>query len=180
MTHPCTLVLAEALHPNGSSASFWACDLDPADITDNTGFTVELEGLNVSSVNDNNYGQPIESGHTRFYADGISLDLPGKARIPKHATLQFDHHHDRDRRRRRLAVTLGRKEILVIRVQAPDSEPTATEAYVSDKVFGTSGDKVNLKTQYAACSMNQLLMNPANKTTTSNVLIENGVVSVLE
>ena len=61
--------------------------------------------------------------------------------------------------RRRL--TTGTKTVLVVRVVANDSSTTASADQLSDSVFGTNGDLVNLKTQYAACSHNQLQFQPA-------------------
>jgi len=59
--------------------------------------------------------------------------------------------------RRRLRT--GTYKVLVLRGVALDSE--ALEADVlSDKIFGTSGDFVNLKSQYKACSYGQLNFEP--------------------
>ena len=68
--------------------------------------------------------------------------------------------------RRRL--TTGTKTVLVVRVVANDSSTTASADQLSDSVFGTNGDLVNLKTQYAACSHNQLLFQPATGTGIAN------------
>jgi len=68
--------------------------------------------------------------------------------------------------RRRL--TTGTKTVLVVRVVATDSSTTASAAQLSDSVFGTNGDLVNLKTQYAACSHNQLQFQPATGTGITN------------
>jgi len=75
---------------------------------------------------------------------------------------------------RNLAVVTGNKTVLVVRVIGPDSTtPTFNMGNLSNYVFGTSGDQVNLKKQYAACSYNRLVFNPA---THANVV--NGVVEV--
>jgi hypothetical protein len=68
--------------------------------------------------------------------------------------------------RRRL--TTGTKTVLVVRVVANDSSTTASADQLSDSVFGTNGDLVNLKTQYAACSHNQLQFQPATGTGITN------------
>jgi hypothetical protein len=62
---------------------------------------------------------------------------------------------------RRSLQAVGTRTVLVVRVIAPDAATTATMAQLSDDVFGTSGDPANLKSQYAACSYNQLVFNPA-------------------
>lgn len=57
---------------------------------------------------------------------------------------------------RRLVTTIGTKTILAVRVVTTDSAPSYPEWHLSDSIFGTSGDLVNLKSQYSACSANQL------------------------
>lgn len=57
--------------------------------------------------------------------------------------------------RRRMATVT--KRVLVLRVVAADAETTGSEADLSDDIFGTGGDPVNLKSQYAKCSYNQLI-----------------------
>jgi len=54
------------------------------------------------------------------------------------------------------------RTVLAIRVVANDSATTASEATISDEVFGTSGDDVNLRTQMARCSLNQVDFAPAS------------------
>jgi len=53
------------------------------------------------------------------------------------------------------------KTVLVVRVIATDGATTATEAELSDSVFGTDGDPVNLKSQYEACSHDKMKILPA-------------------
>ena len=57
--------------------------------------------------------------------------------------------------------SFGTKTILVVRVIASDAQTTATEAQLSDAIFGTHGDPVNLKSQYLKCSHQQLNFIPA-------------------
>lgn len=61
---------------------------------------------------------------------------------------------------RRLAET-GNKTVLVVRVVAADGSTSFSTSELSDAVFGTDGDLVNLKSQYAACSYDQFNFNPA-------------------
>ena len=51
-------------------------------------------------------------------------------------------------------------DILVVRVVAADAAPSQSTAQISDSVFGTNGDSVNLRSQYSACSQGQLTMLP--------------------
>ncbi len=62
-----------------------------------------------------------------------------------------------------LAVTEGLNErtALVVHVTANDFSTTASPSSLGDSVFGTSGDPVNLASQYTACSYSQLNFMPA-------------------
>jgi len=55
----------------------------------------------------------------------------------------------------------GSRTVLVVRVIAADKNTTASETQLSDSVFGTSGDSLNLKSWYNQCSYNQLNFIPA-------------------
>ena len=51
----------------------------------------------------------------------------------------------------------GAKPILVVRVTDSDGKVHPdTPAIISDKIFGTSGDSLNAKSQFAACSFGKL------------------------
>lgn len=71
---------------------------------------------------------------------------------------------------RRLAATFGRKEVLVLR----ESRSAYSEAVMSDEIFGTYGDLINLTSQYAACSYSQLTFSKW----TGNDLVNEGVLTV--
>ena len=55
---------------------------------------------------------------------------------------------------------IGTESILVVRVIASNANTTLSEQELSDNIFGTGNDAVNLKSQYAACSHDQLLIEP--------------------
>lgn len=60
-----------------------------------------------------------------------------------------------------------------------DAETTNDEAFISDSVFGTSGDPVNLRSQYQACSYNQLTFSPvADNTNFNGRQSDKGVITV--
>ena len=75
--------------------------------------------------------------------------------------------------RRNLAVVTGDKSVLVVRVIASDDTTTASVSQLSDGVFGTAGDPVNLKSQFYECSREQLNIIPAVRSG-----ITNGVTTV--
>jgi hypothetical protein len=69
----------------------------------------------------------------------------------------------------------GTKRVLVIRAVAADRATTASESMLSDDIFGTNGDPVNLKSQYNQCSDGKLVFQPL----TSNTLVgSDGVYTV--
>ena len=57
-------------------------------------------------------------------------------------------------------LSTGRQTVIVIRIVAVDAATTATEAQLSDDIFGTSGDVLNLKSGYNKCSYGQLQLEP--------------------
>jgi hypothetical protein len=67
------------------------------------------------------------------------------------------------------------KRVLVIRAVAADSSTTASESTLSDDIFGTLGDAVNLKSQYSSCSNGKLLFEPL---TTNSLVGTDGVYTV--
>ena len=73
--------------------------------------------------------------------------------------------------RRRLKI--GSHSVLALRVVAADASTTSSEDVIRNEIFGTNGDVVNLKSQYAACSYNQTYFYP----TTDN-RVNNGVYTV--
>lgn len=96
--------------------------------------------------------------------DGVIIVPPGK---------EIKIMKGRNHRRRQLAVTTGAKTVLAVRVEASDASTTSSEADISDNILGTSGDPVNLASQYAECSHNALTF---SATTRNNII--NGVTTV--
>lgn len=63
---------------------------------------------------------------------------------------------DKNQGHRNLATTTGAKNVLAVRGIASDAQITSTEDELSDSVFGTFGNAVNLKSQMEDCSYDQL------------------------
>lgn len=83
------------------------------------------------------------------------------------------------------ALQSGTRTVLVVRVMLNDGQYNfADQTGLSNDVFGNGVDTVNLKSQYAACSANQLIFNKSpNRSMTSNpndgtTAINNGVVDI--
>jgi hypothetical protein len=71
--------------------------------------------------------------------------------------------------------TVGTKTVLILRVDAQDSRTSASEAELADDVFGSSGDQLNLKSQYSACSGGKLTFGPLK---TNSIVGTDGVYTV--
>jgi hypothetical protein len=67
----------------------------------------------------------------------------------------------------------GTKRLLVVRIIARDSVTSMSSDQISDKVFGTSGDPANVKSQYSSCSFKQFNFVPA-----VNQGVVNGVLEI--
>jgi hypothetical protein len=83
------------------------------------------------------------------------------------------------------ALQTGTRTVLVVRVMLNDGQYNfADQTGLSNDVFGNGVDTVNLKSQYAACSANQLIFDKSpNRSMTSNpndgtTTISNGVVDI--
>lgn len=81
------------------------------------------------------------------------------------------------RQLRKLAIT-GSKTVLVVRIKARDATTTSSENQLADDIFGINGDKVNMKSQYKACSYDKFEVNPAEDRTGATTSIQNGVVTL--
>ncbi len=116
----------------------------------------------------------IESGLSTFTAEGAVI-FDGKLQIPQGASIYLrsvDDYMDesgegdnmrwrrlQSQRQRRLH-PLGRKRLLVVRADANDESTSADVSELSNEIFGTSGDRVTLKSQYRKCSHGKLTFEP--------------------
>lgn len=96
----------------------------------------------------------LHSGVTEIDTNGATFDDNGNLVLPHGGPPGLVNKPNRALRK--LAVTTGDRSVLVVRVVATDGATTSNEATLSNKVFGTSGDPVNLKSQTLACSKDKL------------------------
>jgi len=165
---PCTLFF-EARDNLEKDEFKWRCRMKGQDAT-NSGVllggyraNVDIQGIEYVLA-----AKPdIVSGETLLYAEGAMIE--NHLLVITHDTeLKFDTQHAiGSEGRRRLATSTGNKDVLVVRVVTTDAQPTATTAQMSDAIFGTGGDPVNLKSQYEGCSANQITITPATGTGTA-------------
>jgi hypothetical protein len=107
--------------------------------------------------------------------DSVSQEIV----LPPSAALGYDNSNDslRFHGNRKLAIQ-GTRSVLVVNVAASNAKTSFSEAALSDSVFGTFGDPVNLRSQYAACSHGKLVINPATSRNGRSANIRNGVVTI--
>ncbi len=165
-TEPCVL-LFKAMHmENGNKIEEVDC-FDPSLGTYSHIANRQVEGEILKKFKDGE----LTSGISTIMQEGAYFNHDERDLvINENKDLDFGGKYDQSRRK--LAVT-GTKTMLALRVIAPDSSTSSSEALISDSWYGTNGDPVNLKSQYAACSYDQLIMNPAE---TNEVF--NGVYTV--
>jgi hypothetical protein len=157
-TEPCLLMLKKTLMEDRSEIEEVDC-YDPS-----TEQFVHISGS--SQLLKEFHDGVITSGTSTLMQKGAYFDDDeGSLILPDLANVQYG---DDPEARRKLAVTTGTKEMLAVRVIASDASTTSSESAISDAWFGTSGDAVNFKSQFEACSYNKLQIDPANTNGVSN------------
>eukprot|EP00977_Amphora_coffeiformis_P014828 scaffold4226_cov180-Amphora_coffeaeformis.AAC.13 len=73
---------------------------------------------------------------------------------------------------------VGTKRVLVVRVVAPNAQPSVDVDKLSDSAFGTFGDQVNLQSQYGACSRGKLTFESATGQGIVNGVLEVSISSL--
>ena len=116
----------------------------------------------------------IISGESTLMLDGAYFDEEnGSLVIGDLNNAQYGVLVVPEARRRKLATVVGVKEMLAVRIVAPDASTTSSESEIGDSWFGTNGDVVNFKSQYEACSYGKLTINAFN-----NAQVSNGATTV--
>jgi hypothetical protein len=165
----------------------WKCEVQGADV-DSFGLSiVDIEGLDAEDV----LGDQVISGVTTLRARGAEF-ANGRLNIPSGSQTVFGRAAPRGpvnnngngnkvfsnngTGHRGLAITSGgvTKTVLVIRVKGGGASTTSNMATLSDNIFGTSGDSINLKSRYNECSYGDLKMEPFVGTTSKGVVIPAG------
>mmetsp|Transcript_5266 Transcript_5266/g.11101 ORF Transcript_5266/g.11101 Transcript_5266/m.11101 type:complete len:542 (+) Transcript_5266:55-1680(+) len=116
---------------------------------------------------------PLLSGTATFFSASAIIDWENN-------TISLDQD-DRETyiisnldQRSQVTQSIGIRSAIVVRVTTNDATTTSDGDQLSNKVFGTFGDKVNMSSQYKACSYGKQLIQPAPDTS----VISNGVVEV--
>jgi len=153
---------------DGVSDMRFECEMDAQDMGGVGGLVRELSGspAQLSQLQDLINKGIIKAGESVLeHSAGLPFD-DMTVFVPPGLSIAASVRNNPNRRR--LAVVTGKKPILVIKVR--DSNGLArveSPAVISDDVFGTSGDPVNLKSQMSACSFGQLNITAGNPPTNS-------------
>ena len=156
-------------------------DIETEDIEceDGDGIYV-LDGLN--NADKDNIIEKIKNG---VYTSGRDiLKVPGSKVMKGKLEIGNNGVHVEKRANggRRMAVTTGQKETLALWVQAADAStsttPRGSTGSISDEIFGTHGDNVNLRSQYNSCSFDQVDFFPATGASTNGPVVSEGVFDV--
>jgi hypothetical protein len=157
----------------------YVCVPDAADEGGTSGIVYELNGLSDEFLR-SNHGD-LSSGRSYIRVPGGRRDSKtSKLHVPPGAAVSMSSRKGGKNLRSSLRASrkmnvkkIGTSSVLILRVQTIDASVTSSSTALSNSVFGGGGDQVNLKSQYAECSNNQLIFNPAEGS-----LITNGVAEI--
>jgi len=167
-------------HEDGHDESYMSCETT-------TGKSYRIEGVDKATMK-SKWFDIINGDIDVDFPNGTMMDESiASIKLPPGQMMQFKKKFKKKfknklkpwKNRRQLAIT-GTKTVLVVRVIASDSAPTASINRLSDSVFGNNADGdgsdlVNLRSQYKACSYDQLNFIEADQRTGNSVNIVNGM-----
>jgi hypothetical protein len=202
----CILVQQAKDFRDGSDKTEWECELQGADRKRGEGRFVKVEGLSDSQLE----RSEAKSGRTSVQVEN-ALVTEGKLLIPAGAQPEFasvqprgpknNHKNGKegnsgateeatdvgnstndnvfDYRRELLS---GDRTVLAIRVTANDKKTSFSQKRLSNKIFGSRGDAINLSERFDTCSYGQVTMSPYSGTTFKGTTIPDtarvGVVTI--
>ena len=188
-TTECILVKLDMRFIDGTTLERWECELMGDDAINAGARFVELEGVEPGHLAE------VTSGTNTLFVNGATI-ANGKLVVPYGAKMQFGTIEPRGpaaqkelqarenaesystNQGRMLLPLVNQKLVLAVRIVALDSVTTASVDTISDKVFGTFGDSVNLSERYRSCSFGEVIMTPFSGTTTTGRTIQNGVYQI--
>ena len=183
-----TTTLVEVEHSDPSiDESYLSCESSDGNTSYKVkGISQEVINKNKKSIADGESSLELPAGAMINLDDG-SIELPSgevKFKEKENNGKKKGLFKDDSRDRRRKLVS-GTRSVLVVRVQhATDASTSASAERLSDSVFGNgadgSVDPVTLKSQYSACSYNQLtFVEAADRTGNTGTLIRDGTFIML-
>jgi hypothetical protein len=158
----CTLLVRSSapIVDMGAVEDTFECELDPSDADGISGISYPIDA---STTQKDELKKLLKSGELKSHQstlkiNGLAQIANGKLSIPPGLQVALGMKRNKARR---LAIVEGDKPVLVVRVTDSEGRVYPDSAtVVSDKVFGTDGDLVNLKSQMSACSFGKLNIVP--------------------
>ena len=172
--------VVEVQHEDPSiEESYFSCETSD-------GMQYKVDGVPQSEVDSEKAA--VANGEKEFDFPAGTTIANGKINAPHGTKVSFKKKRDKGTvgpkggyswsGRDRKLLTAGTKTVLVVRVIAADGTTSASQAELSDSVFGTSGDQVNLASQYNVCSDGQLIFDKAANKAGNGATISNGVTQI--
>ena len=172
--HECTIVKVETQYDENSTQFFSAeeeeeykCKLHRNDRANAGSYFVKIEGVDTAQL------AVAESGETTIWAEGAMI-MNGTLTVPSGAAVKFE----RPATRRRLATAQGTRKVLVVRAETRGGDTIGSKAALSDRIFGTHGNAITMRSQYLGCSHNKLNFVPFEERAESGYTVTDGVIEV--
>ena len=174
----CTLLVVETAYADGTTSSSLECKL----LLSNHAGSQEIVQIRnapqwLSNALEND---EIQSNSDILHIGSASLIDGEKLALGEYDELSIEHQPMQSNSRKNRLLSSNRK-VLVVHVTGKDattSSPPYGPNSLSDEIFGISGDKVNLRTQFKACSFDAFNVVPANGKSDTGVQVTNGVISI--
>jgi hypothetical protein len=165
----------------------WVCELQGEDCA-LAGFevdskiTVELVGIDWSVLETNNVISGVTTLHSpgAILMNGLLYIPPGSSNVVFGELPEENQNNQGGRKLKTADYSSGgvSRTVIAVRIIASDVATTSSATEISDNIFATDGDSVNLKTRYEACSYGEITIEPFTGISASGVEISNGVVEV--
>jgi hypothetical protein len=172
-TQECTVI---AIAVEGSPEEKFVCEIAPEDNNGESGHILEIEATSaqIEKLRELLYVGELESGFSTLSIPGSEISEGGVI-LPAGEDINLGHNG-----RRKLLANTGDRYFLAVRVTAPDKVVAATADSISDEIFGTFGDTVNMVSQFDACSYGKfkIIPGPQPGTDISSFLAAPGVIDV--
>ena len=148
---PCVLLLSSILMEDQSHSEEVGC-YEPS-----TNRIFRISGMNQNELLDAFHNGNIISGQTTLIQEGAHFnDQDATLTVIPELVDSFEYGvHDKLLESRRPLSSTDTKNMLVLRVVAPDGTTPFSESEISNAWYGGGGDQLNLKSQYTACSFNK-------------------------
>jgi hypothetical protein len=169
---------AEDITEEAEDTSFYTCELHASDSQLLQGgvsgslLSIEIKAVDVKILLDLFSLEEKKDLHgLTIFARGLSIDKEDHTlSFPADTEITFGEEEEESTRR--LGVTDGVQSVLVVRVLGSTESSMPSVDVLSDKVFGTNGDPINLQERFRSCSYGKLLIEPTDESMADNGVVE--------